>query len=616
MGNMPSVLTTDAGRDEWYASLRSMQPGDAFLLLERERANCVQALRALEKAADFALTRHVCGLAPSSQVVQLTEVLLDVSFERTLAAILAADNAPLLLLLRDDLVATALRCTDRGQLLRDVVGANAVQCGVHIAQRCGAVRDVAHDVLCSLLFAPALVPVFQALPQCAVYACDRPDWNTVLHTAAARGDEAAVRVCLARGMSPSATNVLGETALFQAVRGRHVSVAQTLLQVDDNGVLVRNIHGQTALDVLDASAERAASLRAAFVAELRAWRDETQRAAVLDFFGVEPKAEAAAASRIEFQICSDLHLEFEKSPPTFASVLDRAPPSCRFLALLGDIGVAVNPSYRRFIESCADDGGFERVFVVAGNHEFYRGDVRPVLQEIADIAQSRDAVTLLHRSSAVVASGERRVRVIGSTLWTHVDATAAQVVSIRVNDFRMISNGLGLKCAQLTLDNLASIDDEPLAAQTVADFAAYAASSGMSDTMLAHMQKCEFKMLRVCDTNAMHKADVAFFSEQCRLARDAGEECVIFTHHAPLAPSQTGVGCPDEWHVEHEQICGTDLRAFIAANPNLIAICYGHTHWFQDLTILSHGGKCRVVSNPRGYVSDPTKFNRSFVVSV
>lgn len=615
MGAAASILSTDAGRAEWYAAVRLAQPGDAIQLLERERADCVAALRSLEKAADFALTRDVCGMAPSREVVQLADVLLDVSFERTIAAIFAADNAALLKQLRVNVVPVALRSMDRGQLLRDAIGANAVQCALFIAPRCSAARDVTHEVLCSLLFTASLVPVFRALPIGAVYALDRPDFNSVLHAAAARGDDEAVRVCLDRGMSPSATNVLGETALFHAVRGLHAAVAQTLLRFDDNGVLVRNIRGQTALDCLDAADERAAAFRAAFVAELCAWRVEAQRAAVLAFFGVEPAA--ATAAPIEFQICSDLHLEFEKSPPSFATLLDRAPPSCRFLALLGDIGVAVNPSYRTFVQSCADDGGFERVFVVAGNHEFYRGELRLVLQEMADIVQTRDSVTLLHRSSTVVTSGERRVRVIGSTLWTHVEPAATQVVSIRLNDYQMISNTLGLKGAQLTLDNLATIDAEPLAAATVADFAAFANHSDLSDAVLEHMRKGEFKLLRVCDTNAIHKADVAFFDEQCRLARAAGEDCVIFTHHAPLAPSQTGVGCPDEWHVEHESGNGTDLRALIAAHPNLVAMCYGHTHWFSDLTILSpNGGKCRVVSNPRGYASDPLKFNRSFVVSV
>jgi len=65
-----------------------------------------------------------------------------------------------------------------------------------------------------------------------------------------------------------------------------------------------------------------------------------------------------------FQYVSDLHLEFRKK------VL-RIPPVAPFLLLAGDIGYPCRSLYREFLRYAAHD--FEKVFLVAGNHEFYQG---------------------------------------------------------------------------------------------------------------------------------------------------------------------------------------------------------------------------------------------------
>jgi len=91
---------------------------------------------------------------------------------------------------------------------------------------------------------------------------------------------------------------------------------------------------------------------------------------------------------------------------------------------------------------------------------------------------------------------------------------------------------------------------------------------------------------------------------------------VIFVHHAPL--KRTGVARPCFWEGDVAAACCTDLReTLIERNPNLVAVCYGHTHWAQNLTILTRaGGRCRIVSNPKGYATDPVRFVASFVLTI
>jgi hypothetical protein len=620
VGSSQSVFADNASADAWYARVLDMDE-EAISLLEEDddcvaqRELALQHLQRCERANDsFAVTRRVFALPVPlcDDALTLVDALLILSRKHiggvAFATIAASDNVGLLTFLLTDRLATlGSECPIRVC----VVAGGALRCAQHlIATRdANAIRaEVDHSLLCTCLFHEKLRPLFCALPLHALYAGSPEDHNTVLHTAAARGDTDALQLCLTRGMSPAATNVFGESALFAAARSLHVAAAVMLLRADGDGVLVRNIHGQTALEAADQTGDNWPLFRAAFEAELRAWRQVEQRTAVLEFFGFEQPATSKPA--IHFQVCSDLHIEFAREKPTYDALLGYAAPA-RFLALLGDIGVIVNPSYREFVQSCADSGKYERVFCVLGNHEFYRGEYRGVIKEASSVCSSRETITLLHRSAVVIRAGERKVRVMGSTLWTHIDG-ASSANAMKMNDYRMISNGLGLKAAQLTLDNDAEIDSLAVPPDTLADVAAYDAPSEMLD----FFQRTDGKTLRIVDTNAIHKADLAFFNEQCELARQNQEEAVIFVHHAPL--KRTGVARPCFWEGDVAAACCTDLReTLIERNPNLVAVCYGHTHWAQNLTILTRaGGRCRIVSNPKGYATDPVRFVASFVLTI
>ncbi|MNR46096.1 hypothetical protein D3C85_1650220 [compost metagenome] len=79
---------------------------------------------------------------------------------------------------------------------------------------------------------------------------------------------------------------------------------------------------------------------------------------------------------------------------------------------------------------------------------------------------------------------------------------------------------------------------------------------------------------------------------------------VVVTHHAPV-PEVVGdkheghliAAYTNSWHALLEK---ADLWVF------------GHTHRAIDITL----GRCRVVSNPRGYPGEQTGFDHGFVIDL
>ena len=92
---------------------------------------------------------------------------------------------------------------------------------------------------------------------------------------------------------------------------------------------------------------------------------------------------------------------------------------------------------------------------------------------------------------------------------------------------------------------------------------------------------------------AMFAATVSKIDEVSR--RFQNKKIVVVTHHAPSLESvppkyQNSVLTPSY---------ASDLEDFIALRPNIRLWCHGHVHLPSDYKI----GQCRVVCNPRGYVS-------------
>lgn len=128
---------------------------------------------------------------------------------------------------------------------------------------------------------------------------------------------------------------------------------------------------------------------------------------------------------MRIQYISDIHLEFMSS----LLKAKRFSPKADVLCLAGDIGYPASPIYRQFLKSVSTD--FKKVFLIAGNHEYYRATSMDAAHEtikgaIADLPN----ITFLDNSYEDYGG----VRFVGTTLWTRIPAAPA----VLINDFHEI----------------------------------------------------------------------------------------------------------------------------------------------------------------------------------
>jgi hypothetical protein len=97
-------------------------------------------------------------------------------------------------------------------------------------------------------------------------------------------------------------------------------------------------------------------------------------------------------SAIKIQCCSDLHLEFYTEMPNLIT------PAAPYLALLGDIGVPAKEGYEKFLLQEAEK--YEKVFVIAGNHEFYHEIQSVTLDKIQRICSQHPNLVFMNRTSS------------------------------------------------------------------------------------------------------------------------------------------------------------------------------------------------------------------------
>ena len=114
----------------------------------------------------------------------------------------------------------------------------------------------------------------------------------------------------------------------------------------------------------------------------------------------------------KLQIISDIHLEYRSNIFKF--------PKCgEYLALLGDIGHPNTELYKDFIK--AQSERFTKVYVIAGNHEFYGHSIRQskALIKKACKEAGKNVIFLDNKFDYI----DDNVIVIGSTLWSKLDLT-------------------------------------------------------------------------------------------------------------------------------------------------------------------------------------------------
>jgi predicted phosphohydrolase len=237
--------------------------------------------------------------------------------------------------------------------------------------------------------------------------------------------------------------------------------------------------------------------------------------------------------------------------------LKAIPVLCDIMILAGDIGIPLSLEnqklrerkrskltelglYEDFVELCASK--WQHVFVVTGNHEYYRSDLNELDERVRRFCAKFDNVHFLQNSTFVL----NGVKWIGTTLWTACPDEEKLFFQYSVNDYRQIRNG----------DRKLSVDD----------------------------------------TNELYRNACAFVRRELAQCEAEQVPCVVVTHHAPLVSFVQS----ERYKQSGEYIAtldGTDLSALVRDKQHCMAWFFGHTH--HSSSQLVHA--TRFVSNQLGY---------------
>lgn len=252
-------------------------------------------------------------------------------------------------------------------------------------------------------------------------------------------------------------------------------------------------------------------------------------------------------------IASDLHLEMlanRESPMLFGK-----PGDVDIIILAGDIAAGVNG-----VEFGASLSGVMQcpVYVIAGNHEFYRREYHKTIKDCRAAAEmERLRGNNVHFLSGDLVDVNDEYMIFGATLWTDFaldgDTERAKTIAQAcMNDYRLISYG----------DKLITPEDVD----------------------------------RIHD----HERAALFFAEA--KSYQLKKKFIVVTHHCP-SPSCIHA----RYKGNYMNPCFTsNLDDFIEANSEDIPLwVHGHTH--EDVDV--HVGKTRIVCHPRGYNGERNDFH-------
>ena len=254
-------------------------------------------------------------------------------------------------------------------------------------------------------------------------------------------------------------------------------------------------------------------------------------------------------STFRIQYVSDLHLEMCRKETLFPTLVN---PCAKYLALAGDIGQPGNPCWDKFFEYVSK--GWERIFYVPGNHEYY--NTRPkkewkyhaptsLYNRHNEIRQSLNRfpnVILLDSFRASHYLPSENVAIVGSTLWSEIPADKEADVERMINDYNYIS-----------------IDSD--------------------------------QALRPIDSTKMWRQQRDRINEEIQYWTAKKANIIVLTHHMPsfrlISPR----------YIAHPANCAFASKCDYMLTPYVHAWIYGHTHDARQTII--RGVQC--VINAKGY---------------
>jgi len=253
----------------------------------------------------------------------------------------------------------------------------------------------------------------------------------------------------------------------------------------------------------------------------------------------------------QFQLISDLHTEFYCGD---IHIFDFVTPAAPYLIIAGDLGNPFLDSYSSFLEQASKL--FVKVFLCAGNHEFYNLSNQSALrsmnqteQRIREIVAQFTNVIYLQQEAYAFEYPSNLV-VLGLTLWSHIPARCEFLIKTSINDYRLIGSN------------------------------------------------CEAgRAVSVRETNQLHASGVEWLVSMLEDSSYREKRFLIISHHLPsfqlISPHYQGspLNCA----------YASDLDNLLARyNDRIEHFCSGHTH--SSLNVMVKNVHCIV--NPRGYVKE------------
>jgi predicted phosphodiesterase len=162
---------------------------------------------------------------------------------------------------------------------------------------------------------------------------------------------------------------------------------------------------------------------------------------------------------MNIQYISDIHLE-EKSFKQLMQIINAINPIADVLVLAGDIGYPHLPSYKIFLE--AMNTKFLRVYLVAGNHEFYKTkcSIEEIYRMIEDLTNNTTMtnVRFLQNSCDVY----KGYRFIGTTLWSTIKNHNHAINETKFMNGLTVAkyNQLNKTCINFLENTLNNLDDD------------------------------------------------------------------------------------------------------------------------------------------------------------
>lgn len=261
---------------------------------------------------------------------------------------------------------------------------------------------------------------------------------------------------------------------------------------------------------------------------------------------------------MDFQIVSDLHLEFRKKD--YKRLIK---PSAHILLLLGDICACGQESdyqyYKDFIHFISKK--YMYVIHIPGNHEYYTNGKRKIAQEftmqgidakLKKFASTIDNMSFLNNDVVRLKLKKKTYTIIGTTLWSHVDVSDRKRMQSAMSDY----------------------DD------------------------IYFNDKGNIRKYTIEDMSIIHKNSVQYIKKEIAKIKP-NEIGILITHHKPIH---------DVFGDLYSPAYESDLK-YLIKQPLRIA-AHGHTHKKYDKMI----NGVRVVSNPKGYPNERTNFDPTFHV--